>query len=240
MRNMVTELGGLTCRIIEGDKPELNVVLCHGFGAPGTDLVPLAQEIVAQKPEIAERVRWVFPAAPLDLEAYGGFGDARAWWLIDFQRLAASMSGGRGIDMRREMPEGLTKARHHLLALIEELSLKSGLGIGRFVLGGFSQGAMLTTDVTLRLEEPPAGLMILSGTLICEDAWIERAPIRKGLKVLQSHGQMDPILPFENAEALRDLLLHAGLEVDFVPFMGPHTIPFEMLGKMAEYIEARL
>ena len=50
---------------------------------------------------------------------------------------------------------------------------------------------------------------------------------RGQLPVLQSHGYFDPILPFTGAEALRNLLTGAGLDVEFLPFDGPHTIPYE-------------
>jgi phospholipase/carboxylesterase len=45
------------------------------------------------------------------------------------------------------------------------------------------------------------------------------------MHVLQSHGDEDQILPFEAAEWLRDLLVEAGCDVEFIPFHGPHTIP---------------
>ncbi len=104
------------------------------------------------------------------------------------------------------------------------------------ILGGFSQGAMLATDVALRLEEAPAGLIIWSGTLISEPEWRKRAPARRGLGVFQSHGRQDPLLPFLRAVALRDLLIEAGLEVDFLAFDGEHTIPLEALERTADFL----
>ena len=95
---------------------------------------------------------------------------------------------------------------------------------------------MVATDVALRLEEAPAGLLIFSGSLISEPEWRKRAPSRRGLKVLQSHGTQDPLLPFERAVALRDLLIDAGLEVDFLSFEGGHTIPAEALERAADFL----
>ena len=95
---------------------------------------------------------------------------------------------------------------------------------------------MVATDVTLRLEEAPAGLFIFSGTLICEPEWRKRAPARRGLEVLQSHGTQDPLLPFQRALALRDLLVEAGLNVDFLPFEGVHTISLEALHRAADFL----
>jgi len=100
------------------------------------------------------------------------------------------------------------------------------------VLGGFSQGAMVTTDLALRQDEAPAALVILSGTLLAESEWRARAVRRKGLRVLQSHGRQDPILPFAEAVLLRDLLQESGLAVEFLPFDGPHTISEEALDRL--------
>lgn len=242
MRVIDTTIAGLGCRVLDGTEAaggDLRgvVVLCHGFGAPGDDLVGLAPEAMRRRPELAKHVRFVFPAAPLALDmAFGG----RAWWHIDMERLQLAMMTGAIRDMSREVPDGAAEARRALLALLDELTRMTGLSIDRFVLGGFSQGAMLATDVTLRLDEAPAALALFSGTLLMEDEWTKRAPRRRGLPVLQTHGRGDPILAFPMAERLRDMLLEAGLEVDFRPFDGPHTIPSDAVDAFADLVHARL
>ncbi len=241
LRRFSTKLGELDCQVVdgvaEGASPELAVVLCHGFGAPATDLVTLAPELVALNPELAGRVRFVFPGAPLSLDMYG-MPQARAWF-----HLPPEVLMGQQRDWARfasEVPEGLTAARRALMGLVSALSVATKLPYGRIVLGGFSQGAMVTTDVALRLEEAPAGLCLLSGTLIAQDEWRKRAPARKGLPVFQSHGHYDAVLPFAPAERLRDLLLEAGLAVEFVPFDGPHTIDADEMKHLAAFLGARL
>lgn len=242
MRLIDTEMGGLHCRVVDGTEAaggELKgvVVLCHGFGAPGDDLVGLAPEAMRRRPELMKHVRFVFPAAPLALDmAFGG----RAWWHIDMERLQLAMMTGAIRDMSQEVPEGADQARRALLSVLEELQRMTGLGMDRIVLGGFSQGAMLATDVALRLDEGPAALALFSGTLLMEDEWKKRAPRRRGLPVLQTHGRSDPILAFSMAERLRDMLTEAGLEVDFRPFDGPHTIPSEAVETFADLVKARL
>lgn len=242
MRLIDTELGGLHCRVLDGTDAEGGelrgvVVLCHGYGAPGDDLVGLAPEAIRRRPELAKHVRFIFPAAPIALDlAFGG----RAWWPIDMERIQLAMMTGTIRDMSQEVPEGSDKARQALLALLDEVQRMTGLGIDRIVLGGFSQGAMLATDVTLRLDEGPAALALFSGTLLMEEEWRKRAPRRRGLPVLQTHGRSDPILAFSLAERLRDLLTEAGLEVDFRPFHGPHTIPSEAVDAFADLVKARL
>ncbi len=239
MKPMRTRLGGLDAIVLEpSEKGSVvaNVVLSHGFGAPGEDLVGLAPELSHVAPGLAEKVRWIFPAAPLSL-AELGYGGGRAWWHLDMERLALGRDWDTYVD---EVPEGLPKARRAYLALLEELQTNTKVPLSRTVLGGFSQGAMLSTDVTLRLEEAPLGLCALSGALISRAAWEERAPKRSGLHVFQSHGRQDPILPYAVAERLRALFESAKMTVRFEPFSGPHTIPVSVLQKLAVWLTERV
>ena len=229
-------MGDLTIRIAgEPRGARKAVVLCHGYGAPGTDLVPLARELCQLAPELAGATAFVFPEAPESLEGLGLWG-GRAWWPISLEALESYARGAQRPDNRGEEPEGLAHARRLLLKMLEEFSAASGLAYDRMVLGGFSQGAMLTTDVALALDEPPAGLVILSGTLLSESSWRKRAARRAGLPVFQSHGRQDPLLPYALAEALRDLLTGAGLSVDFHAFDGEHTIAAEVLEALPPWL----
>jgi phospholipase/carboxylesterase len=225
-----TKLAGLDCAVLDdlprGAAADLAVVLCHGFGAPGEDLVALGPEILAHAPALRARARFYFPAAPLVL---GGpfLGDARAWWEIDIERFNRAVMTRDYSDLRREEPAGLATARAQLQTFL------SALEHPRLALGGFSQGAMLATDVTLRLDHNPTALAIFSGTLLIEDQWRPLAASHRGLRVVQSHGQHDPLLPFRMAEELKDLLTQAGASVEFIPFPGEHSIPQNALKRFA-------
>jgi phospholipase/carboxylesterase len=191
-------------------------VLFHGYGAPGEDLVPLGRVM-----DVPAGTRFAFPAAPISLAM--GFGDSRAWWHIDMAALEQAMVRGTHRDMSDSVPDGLPEARAAALETVQQLV--SDLSPSKLVLGGFSQGAMLALDVALHSDLPLAGLLLMSGTLLCADEWRARAAEREGLPVFQSHGRLDPLLGFEHAERLRDLLTEAGLPVTFVPFRGAHEIP---------------
>lgn len=230
-------LNTILLRAAEAAKtPQAAVVLCHGFGAPASDLVALGPALMQLEPELAKRVLWVFPAAPIDL-ADTGMAGGLAWWPIDMAALLIAAQENRLRDLRGESPPELPAARRALLAVIDELKAYTGLSEDQLVLGGFSQGAMVTTDVSLRMEKPPAGLCILSGTLLCESDWRPLIEKRANLHVFQSHGTNDPILPFANAEALRDMLIASGSHVDFVPFRGDHTIPSSVIEKLARFLK---
>jgi phospholipase/carboxylesterase len=208
-----------------GDGPL--VVLMHGFGAPGNDLVPLWRVL-----DVPPEVRFAFPEAPIDLgpAAMGG----RAWWHIDMARLQREQMTGTPSDRSHEVPDGLSSAHAMLVEALAELT--GALQPSRLVLGGFSQGSMLACDVALRTELPLSGLVVFSGTLIAMDEWAPTAARRKGLRTVISHGQADPILPFGGSERLRDFLQNAGLDVRFVPFRGGHEIPPAALDACAKLV----
>jgi phospholipase/carboxylesterase len=213
--------------------PRFCVILCHGFGAPGTDLVALGPDLAAMCPEQAEEVLFVFPQGPLDLETMGLSG-ARAWWMIDIERFQrAAENPEKMARFRQAVPTGMPESSQLLRGALAEIKRETGIPTGRTLLGGFSQGSMVATDLALRLSEPPAALCVFSGTLVAEEEWHSLAQKRGKVPVLQSHGYFDSILPFKGAEALRNLLTGAGLEVEFLPFDGPHTIPYEALERLA-------
>ncbi len=230
----VEQLGGLKVRLTggtdgrgSGDGPV--VVLLHGWGAPGDDLVPLGQEIAAPS-----GTRFMFPEAPLSLQM--GFGDSHGWWMLDIEKRQREIAAGRARDLSKKVPEGLAEARAKVIALLDDLERR--LGAKPIVLGGFSQGAMLACDVALHHGKPLAGLVMLSGTLLAADEWTPLMPKRKGLRVFQSHGSMDPLLPFFMAESLRDLLLQAGLSVEWIGFRGGHEIPGIVLDKLGGFLRS--
>jgi phospholipase/carboxylesterase len=227
------DLGGLSTYVVGPTDATLTCVLLHGFGAPGDDLLGLAGAFEAP-------VRFVVPAAPLELG--GLYGDSRAWWLIDLMRLEEELRRGAARDRRDEVPDGLPEARARVTQLLDELGARFSVGADRLVLGGFSQGAMLSLDVALHREAKPAGLILMSGTLLAESVWQARMPSLAGVPVVLSHGRRDGLLPFSVAEVLRDRLSAAGAQVDWVPHNGAHEIPpvvLEHAGQLLSTLAAR-
>ena len=79
----------------------------------------------------------------------------------------------------------------------------------------------------------------MSGTLLTADTWAQKADARTGLPVFQSHGRVDPLLPFEGATWLKELLEEAGMPVEFHPFNGAHTIPQDVLESLAVFLKEK-
>jgi phospholipase/carboxylesterase len=197
------------------------VVLLHGFGAPGDDLVSLWRVLRAPK-----GTRFVFPAAPLQLP--GDYGGGRAWWWIDMEARMRRREQGIARDVD-EVPDGLVDARAKIDALLSEVDRALSPPAGQVVLGGFSQGAMLSLDVALASDRPLAGLLLMSATHIAAKEWAARYDRRRGLPVFMSHGIEDDLLPFDVADNLRHTLASHGLRVDWLPFRGGHAIPWEVV-----------
>jgi phospholipase/carboxylesterase len=230
--------GNLKTRIIEpastGDVA-LNVIMSHGYGATGTDLVPLASMLAQIDGALADRVRYIFPQAPYDLAEFDMPG-GRAWWHLDILQLQRAVATGEFRDLINESPKELSDTRKSYQTMLAESAADTGVPISRTVLGGFSQGAMLSLDACLFSPERPAGLIIWSGSYINQKIWRERVEKLSGLAVLQSHGRFDPLLPIELAMQLRDELQDAGNTVEFVEFPGQHEIPMEVLERTATWL----
>jgi phospholipase/carboxylesterase len=228
------QLGGLRTRITGGTDGKGGgngplVLLLHGFGAPGDDLVSLADAL-----NVPVGTRFVFPEGPLSLSF--GPSTARAWWLIDMARIAADQAAGRLRDLSQDIPKGLAPARETILAFLREVERKLGADPRKTLLGGFSQGAMLSCDSLLHTDRPYAGLIQLSGTLLAAQEWTPLLQKRKGLPVFQSHGTQDEILPYVGAERLRDVLNKSGLAVEWHNFRGGHEIPRSVLQRLGPFI----
>ncbi len=237
------QLGDLDGILIHPAKqsPKTLVVLCHGYGAPGTDLVDLFDHILHCLPEQSAPHAFLFPQGPIDLSSQGLDG-GRAWWPINMAMLMQLAMTHSFSEMRETVPPELDHARE---ALIRCISLASERLHSQFpeatnlpiVLGGFSQGAMLAVDTVIRGGLPNVGgLLVYSGALICESLWRRSEVQLQGLPFVQSHGRQDTILPFETGAWLHQLLIDLGLQGGLLEFDGGHGIPNEVVMQTAKLL----
>jgi phospholipase/carboxylesterase len=222
--------GQLEALHLEVSEDGPTAVIFHGFGADMNDLASLARAVQAPK-----GTNWVFPNGHLTVPL-GGHYEGRAWFPISIAELEKSMATGEAIDWSKLVPPGLKRARENAFELIEKL----GVPKNRLLLGGFSQGGMLATDLVLHMDEKPAGLAILSGTLINFDEWSKLATKHAGFSFFQSHGSRDPVLSFAMAERLEKLLVSAGWQGRLLRFEGAHEIPPEVLIQLGAYLRKQL
>jgi phospholipase/carboxylesterase len=227
----VTLVGGVDR---EGGGTGPLVVLMHGYGAPGDDLVPLHRVL-----DVPREVRFAFPEAPLSPPEVAMFG-GRAWWEIDVMALQRAAAEGRERERMAETPAGLPRARTQVEATLTELVRELSVPADQLILGGFSQGAMLALDVALHSTRQLAGLILLSTTYLNSSVWQPLMAARMNVPVLQTHGVQDPLLSFDMASELRDALRAAGSKLEWVEFRGGHELPQSVLEATSRFIRSSL
>jgi len=176
--------------------------------------------------------RFVFPQGPEHTIPPGGPADGRAWWPLD---LASHIPMGKLIpDLSGTRPPGLKTAASSVEDVLED---RRTVPRGPLVLGGFSQGAIVASEVAFRSKVPLSALVLLSATLVDEPSWEKHFRERQNLPVFLAHGRTDTVLPFEVADRFRQQLQAAGIAVTWVPFDGGHEIPAVVVVALNKFID---
>lgn len=217
---MSERIGQLNCITREGDGSSKAVILLHGFGADASDLAPLADIL---DPE--ESWTFYFPEAPLEVPI-GPAWTGRGWFPISLRELEA------GIDFTQIRPPCLDMSRKLLSELVFHINVE------KLVVGGFSQGAMVSVDFALHEPDQLAALLIFSGVLLDQPGWSKLAPGLKGKRFVQSHGVQDQVIPFGGAQKLYDLLKSGGAQGPLLAFPGGHEIPMPVVKKASELLNS--
>lgn len=167
-----------------GGRPGHLVVLLHGYGADGNDLIGLAPVLAPLMPDVVFHA----PNAPYPCEGnpmgYQWFGISR----LDPQVTAA----------------GVRAAAPFVDAFLDELLAKYGLDESKTVLVGFSQGTMMALHVGLRRTKQLAGIVGFSGMLAAPESL--KAEIKTRPPVLLLHGDSDEMLPHVLTERAAEVL----------------------------------
>jgi phospholipase/carboxylesterase len=206
----------------EDERGGVAVILLHGWGAPGDDLVPLAEAL--DRPG----ARFFVPAAPLP-----EMGGGRAWWHLNPTARSPHASSDR-VDPNLRPNTEVVAARSNVQALIA--AVVERYAPGTVALVGFSQGAMLAIDVALAAAPAVQLVVAMSGVLLAESVPALVAPHPQSPRFLLSHGRQDPVVPFANGERAKELLDKHGFSVTWRPFAGGHEIPSPVLADAAGFL----
>ncbi len=170
------------------------VVLLHGYGADGSDLIELGRVWRAALPFAV----FVAPDAPEPLP-HPGLG-GRQWFPLTFRDPS-------------EYWRGVTAAAPVLERFLAEELARYCLDPDRLALVGFSQGTMLALHIGVRREPPPFAVVGYSG-LLAGPEHLSR-DIRARPPVLLVHGAEDDLIPVEAMHAARETLAAAGVPVEW-------------------------
>ncbi len=176
-------------------RPKELVILLHGLGADGNDLISLAPLFGRVLPGAA----FVSPHAPFPCDmAPPGPSAGRQWFSFQDREPEAILAGARA-------------AAGHLDAFIDAELERAGLPEERLALLGFSQGAMMALHVAPRRARQCAAVIGYSGALIGPELLAEEARSRP--PVLLMHGEADEVVPFPSMAAAEQALRAAGFLV---------------------------
>jgi phospholipase/carboxylesterase len=214
---MTKTLDGPSQPPASGGAPKQLIVLLHGYGADGNDLIGLAPHGARFLPE----AEFLSPHAPFPCEAMP-FG--RQWF--GFQ--------GRS---REEVLDGVKTAAAILDRYLTELFAEKKMDESKLALVGFSQGAMMSLYVSLRRAKPVAAVVAFSGRLFAAESLATE--LRARPKILLVHGDADEVVPVEALPHAYTALQQANVPVEQMlrPGLG-HGIDGEGLERAGEFLRA--
>lgn len=211
------KLSGPMLAPTNGEAPDSAVVLLHGYGSDGNDLIGLAPHWQ----DVLPGAIFVSPHAP---EPAGMNGAGFQWFAIDF--------GGDRLASRQT---GVLKARPVLEEFLNDLWTQTGIKPERTVLVGFSQGAMMALHVGMALPQRLMGVVGFSGAFLAPEGFSPGAT--NGTPVCLVHGDMDDVVePARSAEAAAELKA-AGVDVAYHVSRGVgHGIAPDGLGFATQFL----
>ena len=193
-------------------EPEGALVLLHGRATREDDLFPLLDE---RDPD--RRLVGVTPRGPLSLPPGGAH-----WYVV--RRVGFPDPSSFGPTMEK------------LTSWFDSLPDALGVPLERTVLGGFSQGAVMSYALGLGKGRPrPAGVVALSGFIPTVEGW-ELDEELDGYPVAVGHGTFDPILEVALGREAKERLERAGADVTWRESPVQHTLDPEFLPELREFV----
>ena len=189
------------------------VILLHGFGASMRDLAGLSPGIDS------DSYVYIFPNAPIEMQV--GYG----------------MTGYAWTPPRQDGPSDEAESAEALLrTLVEEVTDRYRVAPGKTVLGGFSQGGMMTYRCGLTSPDLFQGLAALSAKVLEPDTLRTRLPVSRAQRVFVSHGTADTMISVEDGRESRRLLETWGYKPDYREYEMGHEINQDVLADLVHWL----
>lgn len=199
-----------------GGKPEKVVLMLHGYGSNGQDLISLAQYLA----EAAPNAIFLSPDAPFPCDG-APFG--RQWFPLQSFDPDYMLAG-----IRRTEPV--------LNDFIDQVLAQLDLKDSDLALLGFSQGTMMSLYAAPRRKNAIAGVIGYSGALLGAEE-LKGTGIQK-MPVVLIHGEADEVVTFDRYEAAQSQLENAGFDVEGLSIPGlPHSIDDAGINRAKDFLK---
>ncbi len=202
-----------------GGTPTQLIMLLHGVGADGRDLIEMAPHLGQIFPNAA----FVAPNAPNRYDQ----GLSGYQWITS------------GIRVEAEVIAAVQESAAILNAFIDKELMDHGIGPDKLALVGFSQGTMMSLYTAPRRAQPVAGVLGYSGRLVGGDQLASEAASRP--PIFLAHGEMDPVVPVESMDVAEKILSENGFSVQTLrcPNLG-HSIDENGLVQGTQFLRTAL
>lgn len=193
------------------------LVLLHGRGTTEQDLFPLLDVFDPKR-----RLVGIAPGGPLSLPPGG-----KHWYAL--------------AQLGYPPPQTFLPTYERLTRWFDALPGEYGVPVERTVIGGFSQGGVMSYAVALGAGRPkPAGLMAMSSFMPTVEGHEYDLDSRQGFPVAIAHGTLDQIIPVDFGRAARDRLIEAGADVLYRESPVPHTLDPRELPTFTDWVRATI
>ena len=201
------------------EKPKSAVILCHGYGGDGNDISILANYWRAHLPNTI----FVCPDAP--------------------EKCAASPTGFQWFDLMDQTPEQVLSkslvAESKLNKLIDEVKDKNNLLANQIVIGGFSQGCMISLQTGIKRKNTINSIIGYSGRII-DTEHLGKNIVSKP-NVILMHGDIDQIVPVNSLLEAKDFFNKNNYKIESQIFKNcEHRIPTEGSSLGLQFIKKHL
>ena len=200
-------------------KPKNAVILCHGYGGDGKDISILANYWRNYLPDTI----FICPDAP--------------------EKCAASISGFQWFDLIDETPEQILSkslvAEIKLNKLIDEIKERHSLSANQIVIGGFSQGCMISLQTGIKRKDKINSIIGYSGRII-DTEHLGKNIVSKP-NIILMHGDIDQVVPIEGLLEAKNFFSKNNYEIETQIFKNcEHRIPTEGSSLGLQFIKKHL
>ena len=198
--------------------PQQLIVLLHGWGADGSDLIDLA-------PHLSARFPHAVICAPDGPEPCTANPMGRQWFDL-------------GVDAT-QIDEGPSRAFPGLQKLLQALMEQFHISASQLAVAGFSQGGMMALYSGVRMTEAPGAIISIAGALLAPNQMAQALTAKP--PVLLVHGKDDQVVPFQAMDMAKIVLEANGISVETLACEGVgHGISDDGLNRLITFIADHL